>query len=245
MKKHSLKKAALSISALLLGCSPLLAQDKVEAYLGADITSKYIWRGVYQSGASVQPAIGASYKGFSLGAWGSTTLGSDGFKEFDFSLGYTCGGFSVTATDYYWQGERTANPDGSYYRHYLDNHLLEGSLAYYFGESLPLTVSWSTFFAGELDKNAKGKRKYSSYFEVGYDFAISGIDFTASVGGSPWEAPAWLIPADGKDGFRISQVSVKASKDIAITSSFVLPVFVQAIASPATDDAHLVFGLSF
>lgn len=246
MKTTNTKKTALIVFTFLFGCSfTLTAQDKVEASLGADLTSKYIWRGIYQSGASIQPSVGIAWKGFSLGAWGSTTFDGGGFKELDFSLGYSIGGFSAAVTDYFWQGERFANPDAGYYRHYLDNHLLEGTLSYCFGERFPLTLSWSTFFAGELDKNAEGDRKYSSYFEVAYDFSLRGVDFTASVGGSPWEAPAWLAPDNGKDGFRISMVSLKAAKEIPITDSFSLPVFVQAVASPAMNDAHLVFGLSF
>ena len=196
--------------------------------------------GVYQigSGASVQPSLGLAYKGFSIGAWGSTSL-REGFKELDLSAGYSVGGFSVGVTDYWWAGQ-----GAPFYSDYLNTHLFEGTLGYHFGKKFPLHVSWSTMFAGNLDK-VDGERKFSTYIELGYDFRIKGVDLTCAVGVAPWDAPAWLTPRWGDKGFQVSNISLKASKTIRITDSYSLPVFVQAVASPATDDASLVFGISF
>ena len=63
-------------TALLLGLSMTvpatsIAQDKVEASVGADLVSGYIWRGQDLGGVSIQPSLSVAYKGFSLGAWGS------------------------------------------------------------------------------------------------------------------------------------------------------------------------------
>lgn len=51
---------------------------------------------------SVQPSLEISYKGFSLGAWGSVGFESTDTKEFDLTLGYSIGGFSVSVTDYWF-----------------------------------------------------------------------------------------------------------------------------------------------
>lgn len=40
------------------------AQNKVEASVGADLVSGYIWRGQDLGGVSIQPSLGISYKGF-------------------------------------------------------------------------------------------------------------------------------------------------------------------------------------
>ena len=40
-------------------------------------------------------------------------------------------------------------------------------------------------FAGG-DKKENGKQYFSSYFEAAYDFNVWGIDFTPSIGISPW-----------------------------------------------------------
>ena len=39
-------------------------------------------------------------------------------------------------------------------------------------------------------------------------------------------------------------ISLKASKDIKITNSFSIPLYVQAIVSPAYDHAYLIAGLN-
>ena len=236
-------KRILAVScslALATAVSSVTAQSSFQLTGGVDLVSKYVWRGVYQSGASLQPAIGVEYAGFSLGAWGSTTFGGSEFKELDVALGYSVAGFSAAVTDYYWSGE-----NGSFYDHYMDSHLFEGTLSYRFGPKFPLYVSWSTFFAGDMDKDAEGKQQYSSYFEIGYDFSFQSVDFTASLGGAPWDSYAWLVPAGDKKDFQISQISLKATKEIRFSPKYAVAVFLQGIASPATDMAHLVVGLSF
>ena len=65
---------SLTTVTLLLGMAmmtPMVAnaQDKVEASVGADIVSGYIWRGQDLGNVSIQPSLGVSYKGLSLSAW--------------------------------------------------------------------------------------------------------------------------------------------------------------------------------
>ena len=93
---------SLTTVTLLLGMAmmtPMVAnaQDKVEASVGADIVSGYIWRGQDLGNVSIQPSLGVSYKGLSLSAWGSVGIsnlsgGEEQTKEFDLTLGYTTGG---------------------------------------------------------------------------------------------------------------------------------------------------------
>ena len=240
MKKVLLLLPAVSVMELTSGV--IHAQPQTEISIGGDLVSTYVWRGVYQSGFSLQPEIGLSVGGFTVGVWGSTDL--DNFKEVDLSVGYSVRGFSVGVTDYWWGGQRLGDGRFAPYFKYGDTHYFEGTLAYEFGEKFPLGISWSTMFAGNLDK-VDGERKFSTYIELGYDFRIKGVDLTCAVGVAPWDAPAWLTPRWGDKGFQVSNISLKASKTIRITDSYSLPVFVQAVASPATDDASLVFGISF
>ena len=67
------KLRGIAVALLLIGLVPsgMMAQDKVEASVGADLVSGYIWRGQDLGGVSIQPSLGISYKGLSLGAWGS------------------------------------------------------------------------------------------------------------------------------------------------------------------------------
>ena len=70
-------------------------QDKVEASVGADLVSSYIWRGQELGDVSIQPSVSLSWKGLSLTAWGSASWGGEYAKEFDLTLGYAVKGFSV------------------------------------------------------------------------------------------------------------------------------------------------------
>jgi hypothetical protein len=239
----------ITIAAMTLSLSPLTtvcAQEKAKAEftVGADLVSSYVWRGVYQSGASLQPSVGLEYCGLSIGAWGSTTLDASGFKELDFSIGYSVAGLSLGVTDYFWMGEGTR-----YFCGYKSSHLIEATIGYDFGEKtdFPLYLSWSTFLTGELDV-VDGKRKYSTYIEAGYAFSIGSVDMTASVGVAPWDSPAWLLPPGEtpfKSGFQVSSVALGASKSVKISDEYSIGLFANLIASPARDGAHLVVGVSF
>ena len=71
---------------------------------------------------------------------------------------------------------------------------------------------------------------------------MKGVDLTASLGVTPWTG---LYHREGTNGFDVSSVSLKASKEIKVTDSFDLPLFVQCIFSPNQDNVYLVVGMSF
>ena len=133
-------------TALLLGLSMTvpatsIAQDKVEASVGADLVSGYIWRGQDLGGVSIQPSLSVAYKGFSLGAWGSAGIESADTKELDLTLGYCTGGFSISVTDYWFNG----GPGYFHYGTHHTSHVFEAQIGYDFGS---LAVNWYTNFAG-------------------------------------------------------------------------------------------------
>lgn len=235
MKILSFRQMSISATALLMSF-PIFAQEgkKFEIAPSADIVSTYVWRGMYQTGPSIQPSLNLSYAGFNLTAWGSTdfSTSSDEYKskEVDFTVGYGISGFSIAVTDYWWSGE------GARYGNYKNHHYFEGTVGYNFGESFPLSVAWNTMFAGG-DKKENGDQYYSSYFQASYDLNIGGISFTPSIGISPWKGMY-------SDGFGVNSIALKAMKDLKITESFSLPIFTELIVSPEHDDVFLVFGLS-
>lgn len=216
------------------------AQPQTDISIGGDLVSTYVWRGVYQSGFSLQPEIGLSVGGFTVGVWGSTDL--DNFKEVDLSVGYSVRGFSVGVTDYWWGGQRLGDGRFAPYFKYGDTHYFEGTLAYEFGEKFPLGISWSTMFAG-ADKKENGDRAWSSYVELAYPFSVGSVELTAAAGAAPWVAPAWL--PGGYDGFQISNVSLKASRAIPVSEKYEIPLFVQLAVNPQLNYMNLVIGLSF
>ena len=238
MKKVLLLLPAVSVMELTSGV--IHAQPQTEISIGGDLVSTYVWRGVYQSGFSLQPEIGLSVGGFTVGVWGSTDL--DNFKEVDLSVGYSVRGFSVGVTDYWWGGQRLGDGRFAPYFKYGDTHYFEGTLAYEFGKKFPLHVSWSTMFAG-VDKKENGDRAWSSYVELAYPFSVGSVELTAAAGAAPWAAPAWL--PGGYDGFQISNVSLKASRAIPVSEKYEIPLFVQLAVNPQLNYMNLVIGLSF
>ena len=222
--------AAMTVSS----ASGLSAQTGVEAHVGADLVSGYIWRGQDLGGISIQPSAGIAYKGLSLSAWGSVGFESKDTKEFDLTLGYEYKGFSVSVTDYWFN-------NGPGYFHYgarNTSHVFEAQVGYDFGV---VAIDWYTNFAGNDGVNNSGKRAYSSFINLEAPFRLGGIDWTAAVGATPW---ATSFYNGGAGGFEVSQVALTASRTIPVTQRFSLPLFASVIWNPATEGAYFVFGLT-
>lgn len=210
------------------------AQDAVEADISADIVSDYIWRGQDLGNVAIQPGASVSYKGFSIGAWGSVGLvNSADTKEFDLTAAYAIGNFNIGVTDYWFN---TADKY-FYYKNDATSHVFEANVGYDFG---PVSLQWYTNFAGADGVNKDGDRAYSSYVEASAPFSLGGLDWTATVGVVPY---ATSFYADAS-GFAVTNLSLKAEKAIKITDSFSLPVFAGITANPSTEKAYFTFGIS-
>ena len=234
-----MKKIVLFATGLVLS-STALAQDtkkEVETTIAADFVNEYIWRGQKLGDVAVQPTLGVGYKGLSLTAWGSYGLSNkDDVKEFDLTLAYTVSGFNFGITDY-WFSEGLA-PDGRYFKYdaHSTNHVFEANIGYDFG---PVALQWYTNFAGNDGLNKNGKRAYSSYFEVNVPFKFSTIDWTATAGAVPYASTLY-----GTTGFAVTNLSLRATKDIRVTDSFSIPLFAQLTGNPCSQKAYLVLGFT-
>ena len=215
------------------------AQDEIEATISGDIVSQYIWRGQDLGGVSLQPTLGLAYKGLSLSAWGNVGLTNpDDTKELDLTLVYTIGGFNIGITDYWTNAG--LDPDNRYfmYKAHSTNHVFEANIGYDFGFA---SLQWFTNFAGNDGLNKNGKRAYSSYFEATVPFKLASVDWAATAGAVPYATDfynGWT------SGFAVTNVALKASKDMKITDTFSVPVFAQVAANPCTQNAYLVLGFT-
>lgn len=217
--------------------STALAQDKVETTIKADFVNEYIWRGLKCGDVSVQPTLGVGYRGLSLTAWGSYGLSNkDDMKEFDLTLAYSTSGFNIGITDY-WFSEGL-DPDARYFKYdaHGTNHLFEANIGYDFG---PVALQWYTNFAGNDGLNKSGKRAYSSYFEASAPFRLATVDWTATAGVVPFATSTY-----GTTGFAVTNLSLRATKDIRVTDSFSIPIFGQVTANPCSQKAYLVLGFT-
>ena len=218
--------------------TPLPRREGPEVGLGSDIVSSYIWRGQDLGGVSLQPTLGLEYKGISLSAWGSVGLADPAdTKEFDITLGYTIGGLNIGITDYWFNAG--LDPQDRYFKYdaHGTNHVFEANIGYDFGV---VSAQWYTNISGNDGVNKDGKRAYSSYFEVAAPFKLATCDWTATVGAVPYATDFY-----GTNGFAVTNLAVRASKDIKVTDSFSIPIFGELSANPCSQKAYLVVGMSF
>ena len=223
------------LAAVCMAAVAANAQDKVEGTIATDVVNQYIWRGQDLGDVSVQPTLGVAYKGVSLSAWGNVGLSDkDDTKEFDLTLAYTTGGFHIGVTDYWFN-----SPNDKYFEYaaHKTSHVFEGNIGYDFG---PVALNWYTNFAGNDGLNKSGSRAYSSYVEATAPFKLASLDWTATVGAVPY-ATSFYSRATG---FAVTNIGLRASKDIAITNSFSVPVFAGVTANPSSQKAYFVCGFT-
>jgi hypothetical protein len=231
-----MKKIVLFALGLVAGATAF-AQDEIETTISSDIVSSYIWRGQDLGSTAIQPTLGVGYKGLSLTAWGSYGLANPAdTKEFDLTLGFTAGGFNIGVTDYWFN--TGGDPENRYfmYNAHGTNHVFEGNIGYDFGFT---SIQWYTNFAGNDGVNKDGKRAYSSYVEANIPFKLAAVDWTATAGAVPFATDFY-----GTTGFAVTNVSLRADKEIKITDSFSIPIFGQVTANPCAQKAYLVLGLT-
>ena len=239
MKKIVLLAMGLVMSMTVMAQDEIESESKIETTISGDIVSRYIWRGQDLGDVSLQPTLGIGYKGFSLSAWGSVGLSnSEDTKEFDLTLAYTIGGFNIGITDYWFNAG--LDPDNRYfmYKAHSTNHVFEANIGYDFGFA---SLQWFTNFAGNDGLNKNGKRAYSSYFEATVPFKLASVDWAATAGAVPYATDfynGWT------SGFAVTNVALKASKDMKITDTFSVPVFAQVAANPCSQKAYLVLGFT-
>ena len=231
-----MKKIVLFAMGLVMSMTAF-AQDEIETTISGDIVSSYIWRGQDLGSTSIQPTLGIDYKGLSLTAWGSYGLTDPAdTKEFDLTLGYSVGGFNIGITDYWLNAG--GDPENRYFRYnaHSTNHVFEANIGYDFGVA---SLQWYTNFAGNDGVNNDGKRAYSSYVEANIPFKLGSVDWTATAGVVPLATDYY-----GTTEFAVTNLSLRADKEIKVTDSFSIPIFGQVTANPYTKKAYLVLGLT-
>ncbi|MGQ1889884.1 TorF family putative porin [Thermophagus sp. OGC60D27] len=197
------------------------ATAQVDVSVGADLMSRYVWRGTDFGGSpSIQPYLEMSAGSFVLGAWGAYTTNLPGAQEADLYAGYSFSEvFGLTLTDYYFPLDDMSDE----YFDFENNHSLEISGT--------LTLKKFSLLAGKFFAGADDK---SLYLEAGYDFGVANIFLGAG---------DEVYTTDGD--FGIVNVGIGASKEIKLTDYFSLPLSGAIILNPESESLFLVVGVSF
>jgi len=224
-------------------------KGKYNISFGADFVSTYVWRGSYQAGMSIQPAMDFTIGGFTAGAWGSVEAAGFDYKEVDLTVNYSFKNFTIGFFDYWVGGERNYN--------YFDfskttSHLLEINLLYTF-DRFPLTLGWNTIVAGDemytkYVEKGKLKKAFPTYWEATYTIPIQEINLDLAMGVSPWQSGMIYNRTDEggrNDSFAVINMGFKISKEIKITDSYALSCYGHLIFNPAKEDMFFVFGITF
>ena len=218
----------LAVAALFVFAAPVWGQS---ASIGADVVSRYVWRGVdFGESMAVQPALTFAAGGLEFGAWGSYSISASGASanENDLWATYTVtasSGLSVAVgiTDYYFP-----SPDADAGFGDGEAHTVEMSLGFTGPETFPISL-----FGGLLTESSV------LYAEVGVPFEVSGVGVGLHMGFVGGESDFY-----GTEEAALVNLGITASKDLAITESFAVPVSVAYILNPDQERAHLVFGFS-
>lgn len=211
--------------------APIPSKEGASLIMGIDLVNQYIWRGQDMANFSLQPTLGVEWKGLSFSTWGSVGFDKDDTKELDFILAYTKKGFNVGVTDYWFS-------QGNYfqYKAHKTTHVWEANIGYDFGF---FSAQWFTNFAGDDGIN-DGKRAYSSYFELSAPFSLLTLDWTATFGAVPYATTFY-----NANGFCVTNVGLRATKDFLIKQKYHLPVFVGLTANPRNEKIYLLCGAGF
>jgi hypothetical protein len=207
------------------------AQHQVQADLGVDLVSSYIWCGQKLDNACVQPSLSASYRGFSLEGWGSVGLDGDSRAgEIDLILSYSTHGWTFSLIDY-WMEYVKHDHKASFF-HFgahsnQSSHIYNAKVGYDFG---PLSVNVNTNIGGKDSRTFHNRRAYSTYFSRAAPFAWGGLHWTAVMGGTPYASDYYEA-----SGFAITELKLAATKRIPITSHYQLPLTVSLVGNPCTE----------
>ncbi len=243
MRFHFLKNSFLKIYLItffFLGIQSAFCQ---EVNMGADVVSRYIWRGIdFGNAPSVQPNLSFEAAGFEVGAWGAYQVGRDAngqdADEIDLFLGYShqFGEISLglIVTDYYFpnSGVKFGNFNNWDNANGKGAHTLEIGASISGGESFPL--SFSAFM------NVYNDPDNTAYFDLSYSTALNkvGIDFFVSA--TPGGDNLFYYTKN----FNVVNLGITATRNLEISESLSIPVFVSYILNPYVEKAHFVIGFS-
>ena len=221
MRMRTLTRTLAAAAAIAAAGWPAAAPAEIG--IGADVVSRYVWRGTdFGNAVSVQPGIAFSQEALEIGAWSSWAISGGGANENDLYVTYSVGQVSVTVTDYYFP----ASAPGDFFNYSDEDgvHILEASA----GVDLGMASVMAAFnFLGDADDSfwveaSLPLAALSGDVEVGLTVGAGNGVYTndGAAEGDPMVASVSLDVSDG-DYF----------------ASFIL--------NPDSETTFLVFGRSF
>lgn len=249
-------KSVLVAFVLVLGFSTTETYSQEESSnfsIGADVVSRYVWRGLNLGGSSphIQPYVEYAFgnSGLAIGAWGSHSMGASSTgAEADLYISYSfMDMFTVGITDYFFPSDRQFAADGYFnYDSETTSHTLEAMVGFDGTESFPVSIMFAMNFYGADGVDENGDNYLAKYIELGYSTSLPDGEISVFLGAAlddPKEeegASGWYGNSAG-----VINLGTTISKSIKITDGYSLPISSSLIFNPEAENIYLVFGISF
>ena len=246
------------------GAQNLTLNEKSPFSVGADLVSRYIWRGLNLGGPSpsIQPGIDCSFgsgsHSFSVGAWGAYSVsGIQTGQEADLYLSYTLKDMlCLTVTDYFFPDESSGMHNYFNYHKGQTGHVFEAAVGFSGTENIPICIMFAMNIFGDDAVKYKEENEVlvetnqivmSKYLELGYSIEKAGVGFDLFAGAcldNPETEKGEPTGFYGQEKAGIINLGMTVSKNLMISESFQLPVFGSLIFNPEADKVFMVFGIS-
>jgi hypothetical protein len=268
-------KKPIILIALMLTSFLTFAQEKVTDTVKAeknwdinlDIASRYIWRGQSWGGNYPVVQLYGNYNvsdKFSVGFWTTHNFkkeyydangASKGYQELDLILNYAVTDYlTVSLQDYYWPStDKQEGVSNNFFNFGNDgSQSIDLMFMFDFSEKgVPIWATLSTLIAGNdfryKDENdVEGKHSFTTYMEIGYNFeAPLGLN-VAPVVGAVLNNDAGYYAYGDHDKPSFVNLGCKVSKDIKLSESVTMPIWLNYTYNAASNKANLEpFGKQF
>lgn len=198
--------------------------------IGSDLTSSYVWRGIQQgTGPAIQPWAEWSYKGLTLGTWGSYEF-SGQFKEVDLYAKYTYKNCSLLFIDLFFPDFVGVDQNFFNFKNKSTGHASELGLSYNGSDKFPFSIYGGIILYGvscDPKVNDATSLNNSTYFEVNYLGQFNEYSYTVFAGLTPTESVLY-----NTNGFSIFNVGLSGKRLIKVTESFSIPLKLSLATNP-------------
>jgi hypothetical protein len=235
--------------------------------INLDIASRYIWRGQSWGGNYPVAQLYGNYTvndKLSVGFWTTHNFkkeyydvngASKGYQELDLILNYAVTDFlTVSLQDYYWPStDKQEGVSNNFFNFGNDgSQSIDLQLLFDFSEKgVPMWFTLSTLVAGndfryKDDSDVKGKQNFTTYLEVGYSIeAPLGLSVSPVIGAVINNKAGYYAYAD-YDRPSFVNLGCKVSKDIKLSESVTMPIWLNYTYNAASNKANLEpFGKQF
>jgi hypothetical protein len=213
----------------------LQAQESGRFEVGADLMSRYVWRGSdFANSPSIQPFAYYAIGGFKAEVWSAFST-TQNYQEVDLILSYQIQEtFTIMFTDYFFPNGTNFNNRYFEFGENKTGHIMEATVAFEGTPTLPLSASINyNFYGADPDK--------SWYFELGYSGRHQEVNWDVFIGATPGKG---IYMPDGSDEFNVVNLGATLSKEVKITEHFSLPLSGSLVINPQADNIFFVFGVS-